>query len=508
MSTALKIVRNSAFSLLASLITKSANMLVFVLLARRLTVEQVGSYSLAITYSIIFVQAASWGLSQLFVREVAGNQEKILDYIVDFMLIRLLLSLIAYALLVVTVTSVIDYGPTTAQFLVWVGITVIFDSVSDLCQAVFIAFERLDHITSVSLAMSLFKLGATWGGLQIATGLPLLAGIIIGTSLTGMLLNVGIVYWRFARAATADSQEGGKINVGAWSSWLLEAFPFVFITLFYTLDYQIDTVLLSAWKGEEAVGLYSAATSILFALLFISRAFREAIFPVMSRLYPSERSTIRRLYRQSARWLLAIALPIAVGGTLIGGKLLTALYGEAFRQSGTALQVIIWAVLFLFLNVPSARLMIVAGEQRPLAWFAVASLGINLLLNALLIPDLSYVGAAVTRLLSSAVFFLLVYGHTYRHLIQFNIAAIAPRPLISAAIMATIIWFIKDRLPLLLVMAVGVSSYTATLWLIGFLSADERDLLKHLVRKIVHDRAWRWISQRTRLQQNTTSKDI
>lgn len=484
MSTALGIVRNSAFSLLASLITKSANMLVFILIARYLTVEEVGTYSLALTYSIIFGQAASWGLDQLLVREVAGDRERLVDYIVDFVVIRLFLSLVAYAVLTMTVTSIIHYDPTTAHFLIWVGMTVIFDSASNLCQAVFIAHERLRYITSVSLVMSLFRLGATWMGLQATGGLRLLAGVIISTSLTGMLLNLRILYCRFLKDSVPGSRRGTHISLGGWSSWLGEAFPFLFVTLSYTLDTQLDVIVLSAWKGEETVGFYSAGTGVLFALLFVSRAFREAIFPVMSRLYPSDRIGLRRLYGASARWLLAIALPIAVGGTLIARKLMTALYGEAYRQSGAVLQIIIWAVVFLFLNVPSARLMIVAGDQRSLAWFAVSSLGVNLTLNALLIPSLSYVGAALTRLLSSTLFFLLLYSHTYRHLIQFNLVTILPRPLVSAMAMGMIIWFIRDRLPLVPVLIVGTAVYVVVLWLVGFLSDDERDFLKLLVSKV------------------------
>jgi O-antigen/teichoic acid export membrane protein len=366
--------------------------------------------------------------------------------------------------------------------------------VSNICQAVFIAYERLIHVTPVSLAMGLFKLASTWIGLRVAAGLPLLAGVIIGTSLVGMLFNLGIVYWRFVKNLPSEDQEGRQINLDAWTNWLRETFPFVFITLFYTLDYQLDVVMLSAWRGEEAVGLYSAATAILFALLFISRAFREAIFPVMSRLYPSDLIALRKVYSNSARWLLAIALPVALGGTAIAGDLMTALYGESFDRSGPVLQIIIWAVLFLFLNVPSARLMIVAGEQRPLARYVVVSLSVNLLFNALIIPSHSYVGAAVTRLLSSALLFLLVYSHTYRHLIQFNLTTILLRPFVSASVMGVAVWLIKGSLPILLVIVVGVVSYGVMLWLVGFLSPDERDLLKHLVSRFRHHGAQNWIS--------------
>ncbi|MGC9358693.1 MAG: oligosaccharide flippase family protein, partial [Anaerolineae bacterium] len=96
METALSLIRNSIFSSLASLITKAANTLVFILIARRLAVNEVGVYSLALTYSIIFVQVASWGLDQLLTREVARHREKTERYWINFLLIRLVLSLLTY----------------------------------------------------------------------------------------------------------------------------------------------------------------------------------------------------------------------------------------------------------------------------------------------------------------------------------------------------------------------------------------------------------------------------
>lgn len=490
MSTGVRIIRNSAFSFLASLIAKAANTLVFILIARRLTVDEVGVYSLALTYDILFVQVASWGLDQLLVREVARRREEVGRYLVNFLLIRLLLSVSTYGLLALTVTVVIHYEQATVHVLLLAGAMVIFDSVSNICQAVFIAFERLIYITYASLAMSLFKLGTTWIGLWSGGGLLLLVEIIVGASLVGMLFNLGIARWRFL----SETVDWGDVrnDLSAWPDWLRQTFPFVFVTLFYTLDYQLDVVLLSAWQDKEAVGLYGAATTILFALLFVSQAFREAIFPVMSRFYSSDPKALRRLYSASARWLLAIALPLALGSTLIAGDLMSLLYKDAFRESGRVLQIIIWSVLFLFLNVPSARLMIVAGKQRELARFAVASMSTNLLLNVLFIPSLSYVGAAWARLASATLFFILIYAHAYRHLMRFNLLTILPRPAIASVVMGVVIE-LAISWPLLTVIVTGAASYALTLWLIGFLSDDERAFIRQTISRLDRRRAQRWI---------------
>lgn len=488
METALRIIRNSAFSFLASLVTKVANMLVFILIARRLTVDEVGVYSLALTCNIIFVQIASWGLDQLLVREVARIREKAGQYLVNFLLIRLLLSLLSYGLLVIIVTLVIRYERATIHVLLLVGVAIVFDSVSNICQAAFIAFERLIYITYASFIMSMFKLWATWVGLQADGGLPLLVAIIVSTSLVGMLFNLAVVHWRLLKSPLLGSRyDGPKVIASAWAGWLRAAVPFIFLTLFYTLDYQLDVLLLSAWQNEKAIGLYGAATTILFATLFISQAFRDAIFPAMSRFYPSNPIAVRQLYITAARWLLAFALPLALGSTLIAGNLMALLYQESFRESGRVLQIIIWSIPFLFLNVPNNRLMIAAGRQRELAWFVIISMSVNLLLNVLLIPSTSYMGTAIARLASAAIFFILAHYYTCRHLVRFNLLTILPRPIIAAAMMGVTIRLAASW-PLVPIIVIGVTSYFLFLWLVGFLSDDERDFIRQIISRLGH---WR-----------------
>jgi O-antigen/teichoic acid export membrane protein len=468
------IIRNSLFSFLASVFIKLANTLVFVLAARHLTVDDLGIYTLALTYNIIFVQVASWGLDQLLVREVARNLEEVAVYLLNFGLMRLLFTFLSYALLAILVTQM-PYDVSTKNKLLLFGIAVLFDSISNICQAVFVAFQRLDYVTYAALFTSLFKLGVTYFGVQAGGGISLLAWIVVITSVVNMVFHVGIIYRFFM-----DQWAVWCLRWDAWPSWIRHAFPFVFVNLFYTLDYQLDIVLLSTWHPEEVVGIYGAATTVLFAFLFIPQAFREAIFPVMAQLYPNQPAQLRRVYSSAARWLLALALPLALGVSLTAGDMMTFLYqAMSLRESGAVLRIIVWSTLFLFLNVPSARLMVVAGKQKSLAKFSVWAMSLNLILNLLCIPAYSYRGAAWARLASAGLFFGLIYIHTYRHILSVNLVKLLPRPLIAslgmaAAIMAGAPLALWIRIPLAAVV------YSALLWMVGFVSREERAWLRQI----------------------------
>jgi O-antigen/teichoic acid export membrane protein len=107
----------------------------------------------------------------------------------------------------------------------------------------------------------------------------------------------------------------------------------------------------------------------------------------------------------------------------------------------------------------------------------------NLILNTLLIPRYSYIGTALARLASTALFFFWLYTYTFRHLLRFNVLTILPRPATAAIVMGAAMGLVRSW-PLLWVVAVGGTSYALTLWGVGFLSDDERALIKQLVARL------------------------
>lgn len=372
--------------------------LLFILLSRREGAAESGLFALALTFVPLFSQIAYWGMDQILTREVARNRTLAAQYLGNFILIRLTLSVLLFSGMVVFVLAVLKYPPYQAAVVLVAGVTVIFDSVNNLCQALYAAFEVIRY-----QALTKFLVG----GLQIAVGgLVLLKGggalalaiVVTIANCIALVVNSLIVYRRFPHPIW-------RIQWQAWIPQLRGMFPFVLIGVFYTIEYQMDTLILNQLQGPSAVGIYNAATAILYGLLLLPQAYRTAVFPVLSRLYLAHNERFVWVYKKSFKFMLLISLPIALAIGLAAYPLIQLLYTADFNAAAPVLQVLLIVFVVNMINVPSARALIVANLQRMAAPLQGITMTLNIGLNLLLIPRLGVMGASWARVGSAVVYF-------------------------------------------------------------------------------------------------------
>jgi O-antigen/teichoic acid export membrane protein len=94
------------------------------------------------------------------------------------------------------------------------------------------------------------------------------------------------------------------------------------------------------------------------------------------------------------------------------------LFGGRFEMAGPILRVLIWNVVWFFLNVPLVRFMMAANGQATVFRVLLISLSVNLVANLILIPRFGPLGPAYARLLSSGLFTAIMAGVVGRRLLR------------------------------------------------------------------------------------------
>jgi O-antigen/teichoic acid export membrane protein len=199
----------------------------------------------------------------------------------------------------------------------------------------------------------------------------------------------------------------------------------------------------------------------------------------MARAYKEKPAQLGAIYRQSHQYLLLIVLPIAAGITLLAGPIVRLVYGDNFEATIPALQIMIWAVVFAFTNVPNARLILVHNRQQAAGWMTGISMVVNVVLNLLLIPRYGIVGAAVSRTIATAVLFVQLYGFSQITLKMESVLGLAVRPLLATLIMTAVVWPIR-HLPLLWPIMTGIIVYGAAAYFLKAIPEETRDRLWQL----------------------------
>lgn len=463
MNTLQRLLSNTILAFVANFVVKSSTGLLFILISRTLGPSESGIFSLGTTYFTIITGLSALGLHELLVREIAPRRGESARYLSNYMALRFVFTLLSYFLLLLGLWFFQPYSPQTTQVVLILTLAALPEAISAICGSLFEAHEQLAVPTMVAIVNAGIKLaGGFWLLQRGANNLGVdpvsaLAWLMVIAGAISILIYPPNLVRLFRR-----SPQYGRIRPDlAFSLFQLRQTPgFFTIHLFSVLDYQTDSFLISLMLTETDLGYYSAALTITLAILLMTSAVRAAIYPVMSRYAHEAPDKLVLLYTKANQYLLALSLPIAAAVCILAGPIVRLIFGDAFGPAVPVLQISVWAAVFLLMNVPNARLMLVNNRQVAAAWLTGLSMTANILANLVLIPWLGISGSAAARVFSSATFFLSLHLYVRANILRGSFLPLLPRPLLATALMALIMWPLR-ALPLAVPLAAGAATYAA-----------------------------------------------
>jgi O-antigen/teichoic acid export membrane protein len=387
-----QIARNAAWLTVGSVYSQLAGGLFLLLLARALGPESLGVFSTGQAFTAVAFLFASLGLPIWIKREAARDRSASGRYWATGIVISALASL-AVLLVSVILIRVMPYGPRTRLVTCLFCAVSFLELQSSLCVAVAHAHERMDLDSKVLILIGTLKL--IGGAFLLVQGYGLVTIVVWLIILSA--LKFGALLW------TIGTRVGVDFSVPVWSNVVAvfrETVPIGLGTVLGTMNYRAGTVMLSALDTQEAVGLYSAGYGLFMLMALGPPTIVSAVFPRLAAYYPVARRKAWVLYRDTQALSLLAGLVAGVGLWLGGGVLLPIVYGQAFER---ALPVFFWlglAVPFLFLRSMSSVTLNVINLQGLNFRLAAVMVGLNFLASVLLIPRLSFVGAAIATLIS------------------------------------------------------------------------------------------------------------
>jgi len=454
----LRVARNSLFLLGAQVLDKATSYVFLVYVTRRFGSAFFGTYITVVTIVIMAGNLVDFGLFNLLVRDLAQDRSRLRDYLGRVLPLRVGLAVAAIALIQVAARA---FGyPSEVAFLGGIaGLSILIGVPGALLTA---GMNALEHIHISALCSS--------AGNLLTTLFSILA-LHSGMGLRGVFLG-----WLAAGAASCVLTFTGAKRVGVGMSpefdWgflrrtVGRALSFAMLSLALMAS-GLDVLLLSRWHGAEAAGLYGAARRPLEILLFIPGSLMGALYPVLASQYASSRERVWQTYQGSLYFLTCLAMPLAIGVTMLRERIILLLFGKAFLPAADAVPYLAFALAIAFLSSPATHVIFSANRTvQFVPYFMGTALG-GVLLNVLLIPRFGYVGASVAMLLTILAgffvqrhFMALIFGKTPAF------AAQSLRPLLAAGLMAAalrLFWSVTT-VPLV---GIACVAYGTALWALG-----------------------------------------
>lgn len=366
----------------------------FALLAAALGPAGLGIYTYAISFTSLFKMATSFGFRGVVLREVAQRPEREAQLIPNLVYLRAGLGGVAYAALA-TVAIVAGYEEANRDAALIAGLYLIILALESFLIPLEVRLRMgwaavADIVEASVLVIGILVLRAAGAGINDYLWLYVGANACNLVLVTIVAIRNGDFRWRPLPRL--------------WRMLLAPAAQMGLAELLIGLYFRLDLLVLARFKPDDDVGQYGAAVRFLVTLTLLQVLTLTVLGPVLARSFVEGTEVLQRRYRRAIHLMGIIGFPVAVGGAMTAWRLIPALpgFGE-FAGAGVALSILSPAIALMFVGSITSNVIINAHLQR--RFLAIAFLGLVtvVVLNALLIPPFSYIGAAITTTITEAV---------------------------------------------------------------------------------------------------------
>lgn len=369
------------------------------LLARLLGPGGYGAYAFALAFATLLAIPAQLGWPTLLTREVARFQH--------------------------------DQDPAQLKGVLrtsgrWVAVSAVVTVFAGLAIGIGIGSARPDIDTTMMLVACVLIPLVAWIGLRAAAlrgldrvlvaqlldgllrpGLFLLciAAVYLGGALTPVAsmsaqvlatlatLIVGSLVLRRVLPSALSEVCADNREVDAWRRSL---WPLMFVSSAQVVVLQADLFVLGLVSDARAIGIYKVGvmigTQVGFATWLVNAVFAARIV----RLHRAgDTAGLRLLMRQGVRYVMAIALPAAIGIVVLGRPVLDLFLGAEYREAYWPMVIVAVGQLLGVTAGPVGILLGMTGHERDVAKVLVITTTISVVLTGFLASAFGAIGAAL-----------------------------------------------------------------------------------------------------------------
>lgn len=399
--------------------------IIIVYAARILGAAEYGVFSYVLGFAGFFTIFADIGINSLLTRDIAGHPEQKNSYFSTSFWIKMVL-LFFTALLIVFVAPHFSNIKEATFLIPLVALMVIFDGIGEFVIAFLRGMEKMEWEALILSVENIALMVIGFILLAISpTSKSLTFSYIISSGLA-TLLAIFIVKKQFFKIFRYfDKDLAYKI--------VKSALPIAFSAILGIFMLNVDVVMLGWWRTAAEIGYYSVGQRIVPILYILSSLFAGGIFPALSRFAQrNEKEKEKNLNQKSMASLFLVAIPLMVGGIILAKPIIELIFGQAYLPGVSAFRVLLATLLWIYPITFLSYLVLAHNQQKKVAkYLAISSLG-NVVFNAVLIPILGIVGAAVATFISQTIYVFPMWKHmkkfsdfqTLRHLKKIIAAAI------------------------------------------------------------------------------------
>lgn len=453
------IFKNTFWLAFAEIVVQLLKLGLIVYAARVLGAEAYGRFSFALSFVVLFVVFAEFGLPDIITREFSQNPASEKEYP---SIISLKIFLSAGVFLLMWASSFFVTQEADIRRSIWfLGIFILITSFLNVFYAFFRARQKMEY-------EAIFKI-AQYG---IVTGFSLLVLWIVPSienlSLAYCAANAIIFAMVLAFFHFFIQRFYLNYHIHLWKKFIHFSWPLILGFSIGWIYVPISSVMLGYFGYHMENGWYNAAYKIVGALAISAVLISKSFFPVLSNFSKQPKEKIQKIWNYQKEIMMMCAFPLAAGSVALAPKIIGFFYDASFAP---AVQVFSWLSIVFAIDLlyyPYVSALIVFGREKIGFIFIVIGLVVNSVLGLVLMQKYALGGVVAANIMGSAIVFFLAVVAVMRRTpispVNSKLLKTLGAVIFSSAAMYAIITFSPIyALSLPVVIIIGVAVYSSIL---------------------------------------------
>jgi O-antigen/teichoic acid export membrane protein len=382
-----------------------------IILARSFSVAEYGLFYAVFAFFSTIVIFTDLGLGQAVLKHVVDfnvkkQDQKVKSILVYSLYFQVIMSIVIFLILLLFMGTISKNLFKTSEpiYFILMGIWFVTISVPTFLANIFLGFKRPEISGTLELFRQVVAVLLTLLFLFFNLGIksPFLAYASINILMIFIYAPfIRIVFPKFFKVKS-------KFDKKTLFKVIQYGFYVALAGMISVILTQTDTIMLTYFKGLEAVGLYQVAVPIAGIVAFVSTAIVTVSYPLISELYTSKKiKELREGISLIYKYGLILSLPIAIVIISYSETIISLLFGAQYLAAALTLKIMAVTAIFGLLLCINNSMLLAMGFPKIITRNMFYAALLNIALNVVLIPKYSIVGAATATLISTLIALIL-----------------------------------------------------------------------------------------------------
>lgn len=217
----------------------------------------------------------------------------------------------------------------------------------------------------------------------------------------------------------------------AWAKKIIRfSYPLMLSGLIAWIYTSADRYLLLGYQSTSDVGLYSIGFTLAGPISILNMAIGMSFYPFFMSLYEKEKDSDKPETKKASNQIwhlyLVISLCICSMLSIFGNEIIGFVATPIYKSAALVIPLLVFSGIFRQSIDITSLGMFLKEKTIHYTWLVALTSGISLGLNFLLIPKLSFQGAATSNMLSNFIYLIIAYNLSQKYFfIQRNIKVIS-----------------------------------------------------------------------------------